>query len=141
MFSYFKIWKELTFMKKVTIYFAVALMVMSASFAVVTAAASSDKEVTVMGEVVDQPCFEGKKEGRGEAHKACALACAKRGNQLAVVENETNAVYSITGDYSANKNEKMIPFVSQMVEVKGTVTEKDGKKWLAISSIKKIETK
>lgn len=128
-------------MKKLTIYFAVALMVISASFAVAAAAASSDKEVTIKGEVVDQPCFEGKNGARGEGHKACALSCAKRGNQLAVVENDTNAIYSITGDYAANKNEKLIPFVAEMVEVKGTVTEKDGKKWLAVSSIKKIEMK
>lgn len=125
-------------MKKRLIYLAVALMAMSLSFA---ASARSDKEITIKGEVVDQPCFEGKEGGRGEAHKACALSCAKRGNQLAIVEDGSNAVYSITGDYSANKNEKLIPFVAEMVEVKGTVTEKDGKKWLAVSSIKKIETK
>jgi uncharacterized protein YdeI (BOF family) len=114
-------------------------MAMSLSFAV---SARSDKEVTIKGEVVDQPCFEGKKEaGRGEAHKGCALSCAKRGNQLAIVEDGSNAVYSITGDYSANKNEKLIPFVAEMVEVKGTVTEKDGKKMLAVTSIKKIEMK
>ena len=125
-------------MKKRLIYMAVALMAMSLSFA---ASARSDKEVTIKGEVVDQPCFEGKGGARGESHKACALSCAKRGNQLAIVEDGSSAVYSITGDYSANKNEKLIPFVAEMVEVKGTVTEKDGKKWLAVSSIKKIETK
>jgi hypothetical protein len=50
-------------------------------------------------------------------------------------------VYSITGDYAANKNEKLISFVAEIVEAKGTVTEKDGKKWLAISSIKKLDSK
>lgn len=128
-------------MKKVSVYLAVALMIMSASLAVVAASTGSDNEVTITGEVVDQPCFEGKGGAKGEGHKSCALACAKRGNQMAVLQNETNALYSITGDYSANKNEKLIPFVSEMVEVKGTVTEKDGKKWLAVSSIKKVEKK
>ena len=126
-------------MKKKLIYLAVAMMAMSLSFAV---SARSDKEVTIKGEVVDQPCFEGKKEaGKGEAHKTCALSCAKRGNQLAIVEDGSSAVYSIAGDYSANKNEKLIPFVAEMVEAKGTVTEKDGKKWLTVTSIKKVETK
>jgi type 1 fimbria pilin len=126
-------------MKKTLIYLAVTLMVIAASLATVAATSSEGKEVTVKGEVVDQPCFEGKNGARGEAHKACALSCAKRGNQLAVVEDKTNAIYSITGDYAANKNEKLIEFVTQMVEVKGTVTEKDGKKWLTVSSIKKLE--
>jgi hypothetical protein len=130
-------YKEIT-MKRTVIYLAVALMMIGASLAV---SARSDNEVTIKGEVVDQPCFEGKGGARGEAHRACALSCAKRGNQLAIVEDGSNAVYSITGDYSANKNEKLIPFVAEEVEVKGTVTEKDGKKWLAVTSIKKIEKK
>jgi type 1 fimbria pilin len=125
-------------MKRTLIYLAIAMMLMSAAIAV---SAASDKEVTITGEVIDQPCFESKGGARGEGHRACALSCAKRGNQLAVIEDGTNTVYSITGDYSANKNEKLIPYVAEVVEVKGTVTEKDGKKWLAVTSIKKAEKK
>lgn len=125
-------------MKRSFIYLAVALMVVGASFASVKAV--SDTEVTVKGEVIDQPCYD-KGGSKGEAHKACALSCAKRGNQMAILEDGTNTVYSITGDYSTNKNEKLIPFVAETVEVKGTVTEKDGKKMLNVTSIKKVETK
>ena len=92
----------------------------------------SDKMVAIKGEVIDQPCYEGKNGARGEGHKTCALACAKRGNQMAIID-ESNTVYSITGDYAANKNEKLIPYVASMVEAKGTVTEKDGKKWIEVS--------
>jgi hypothetical protein len=99
----------------------------------------ADGEVTILGEIIDQPCYEGKGGAKGAGHQSCALACAKRGNQMAVLENETNTVYSIEGDYSANKNEKLIPFVAEIVEVKGTVSEKDGKKWVTIASIKKAE--
>lgn len=125
-------------MKRKMIYMAVTLMVISATISV--ASARSDKEITVKGEVIDQSCYDSGGK-RGESHKACALSCAKRGNQLAVIEDGTNAVYAVTGDYAANKNEKLIPFVAEMVEVKGTVTEKDGKKWLTVSSIKKVEKK
>lgn len=125
-------------MKRSLIYLAVVLMVVGASFASVKAV--SDTEVTVKGEVIDQPCYD-KGGSKGEAHKACALSCAKRGNQLAILEDGTSTVYSITGDYSANKNEKLIPFVAETVEVKGTVTEKDGKKMLNVTSIKKVEMK
>ncbi len=123
-------------MKRVLVYLSMALMIIGA--AVAASAAPSDKEVTLKGEVIDQPCYDsgGKK---GEAHKACALSCAKRGNQMAILEDGSNAVYSITGDYAANKNEKLVPYVAETVEVKGTVTEKDGKKWLNITSIKKAE--
>lgn len=100
----------------------------------------SDKMVAIKGEVIDQPCYEGKNGARGDGHKTCALACAKRGNQMAIID-ESNTVYSITGDYAANKNEKLLPYVASMVEAKGTVTEKDGKKWIEVSSIKPVETK
>jgi type 1 fimbria pilin len=123
-------------MKRVLIYAAMALMMMGASIAV---SAASDKEVTLKGEVIDQPCYEGK-GAKGEAHKACALSCAKRGNQMAILD-DGGTVYSITGDYAANKNEKLISYVAETVEVKGTVSEKDGKKWLNITSIKKADTK
>ncbi|MEW6129018.1 MAG: hypothetical protein AB1757_18410 [Acidobacteriota bacterium] len=125
-------------MRKTLIYLAIVMLMIGTSIAV--AARTSDNEVTIKGEVVDQPCYDGKNGARGEGHKACALSCAKRGNQLAIVD-EKNIVYSITGDYSANKNEKLIPFVAEMVEVKGVVTEKDGKKSIAVTSIKKVETK
>ena len=128
-------------MKRTLIYLTIAMTIMAASLTLAVASAGGDNEVTITGEVVDQPCYDGNNAKRGDTHKGCAIACAKRGNQLAVVEDGSNTVYSITGDYAANKNEKLVAFVAEMVEVKGTVTEKDGKKWLNIASIKKVEMK
>lgn len=125
-------------MKRVLIYMTLALMMIGATVA--ASAAPRDNEVTLKGEVIDQPCYD-KGGKKGEDHKACALSCAKRGNQLAILEDGTSTVYSITGDYAANKNEKLIPYVAESVEVKGTITEKDGKKWLNVTSIKKAEAK
>ena len=129
-------------MRKRLIYCAVALMVAGLYLKAAPSLAYEDpkKEVTITGEVIDEPCYVGKNGARGEGHKNCALACAKRGNQMAIID-ESNTVYSITGDYAANKNEKLLPYVASMVEAKGTVTEKDGKKWIEVSSIKPVETK
>ncbi|HEX5731727.1 MAG TPA: hypothetical protein VF131_02745 [Blastocatellia bacterium] len=136
--------------KKRLIYCAIALMVAGLCLTAAPSLADDhkkgdkkkgdDKSVTIKGEVIDQPCYEGKDGARGEGHKSCALACAKRGNQMAIID-ESNTIYSIKGDYAANKNEKLIPFVASMVEAKGTVSEKDGKKWIDVSSIKPAETK
>ena len=126
-------------MKKRLIYLVVALMVIGGSLTVASAGSADDpKEVTVKGEVIDQVCFETKNGARGEAHRSCALSCAKRGNQMAIIEDGSDTVYAIAGDYSENKNEKLIPFVAEKVEAKGTVTEEDGKKLLTITSIKKL---
>jgi hypothetical protein len=110
-------------------------------FAVVAAAAFIASasvfaaETTVKGEVVDVACQVKKAPGgQGEAHKGCAEACAKKGSQMGILTSD--AVYEIEGDYAANKNEKLLPFVATQVEATGTVTEKDGKKVITVTSIK-----
>jgi|SRR5436853_3011259 len=118
----------------------IAISLMSIGVAVASSAARASvpaKDTKITGEVIDLPCYEGKNGARGEGHKSCALTCAKKGSQLAIVENGTNTVYSITGSYSANKNEKLISFVAETVEASGEVSEKDGKKFIEIKSIKK----
>jgi|SRR5947209_15583443 len=74
--------KEITTMKRTLIYLSIALLMIGA--AVAASAAPTDKEVTLKGEVIDQPCYD-KGGSKGAAHKACALSCAKRGNQLAIL--------------------------------------------------------
>ena len=129
-------------MRKTVVCCAMTLVLVGVSLAAASAPAlRRSSDISIKGEVVDLPCYEGKGGARGEGHKSCALSCAKKGNQLAIVEDGTNAIYAITGDYSGNKNAKLIPFVAEMVEVKGSVSEKDGKKFIVISSIKKSEMK
>lgn len=91
-------------------------------------------ETTVKGEVVDQQCFLKDKASRGADHKSCGTSCAKKGNALAIV-TESGDVYTITGSYAENKNAKLIDFVAKTVEAKGEVTEKDGKKTIAVASL------
>ena len=109
-------------MKRSFIYLAVVLMVASVSFAAGQGGDRGVVTVTVTGEVIDQPCYD-KGGSKGEAHKACALSCAKRGNQMAILEDGKNTVYSITGDYSANKNEKLdTPVESSWAELREAQT-------------------
>jgi hypothetical protein len=92
-------------------------------------------DTTIKGEVVDVACRMKKAPGgQGEAHKGCAEACAKKGSQMGILTED--AVYEIQGDYAANKNEKLLPFVAAQVEATGQVSEKDGKKVITVTSIK-----
>jgi hypothetical protein len=92
-------------------------------------------DMTVKGEVVDVSCSTSKGEaGRGDAHAGCAMSCAKGGQPVGILTDD--AVYTVTGDYAANKNAKILDFVAKKVEVTGEVTEKDGQKMIAIKSIK-----
>jgi hypothetical protein len=88
-------------------------------------------EVTIKGQIVDVACH---KDGKmGADHDACATSCAKRGQPAGVAA--ADGVYVITGKYAAEKNAKLIEFVNKTVQVKGTVTEKDGQKMIDASSI------
>lgn len=94
-------------------------------------------DMTIKGEVVDIACAtdkERKDGGKGEAHAACAMACAKKGQPVGVLT--ADAIYTVTGDYTANKNAKLLDFVAKKVIVTGEVTEKDGVKSINVKSIK-----
>ena len=95
------------------------------------------QQMTIKGEIVDVACATKKGEGgRGPDHAGCAMACAKKGMAVGVMT--TDAIYTITGDYAANNNAKLLDFVAKNVEVMGTVSEKDGQKMINITSIKAV---
>ncbi len=91
--------------------------------------------VTITGEVVDISCATEKgAAGRGDAHSACALTCAKEGKPVGVLTED--AVYEITGDFIANKNAKLLDFVAKVVTITGEVVERDGKRLLNVKTIR-----
>jgi type 1 fimbria pilin len=114
-----------------SLFASIALAALAAS----SGAPLSARDVTtVKGEVVDLACSISKGDGgRGEGHAACAMACAKRGNQMALLTADD--VYLIEGDYAANANAKLLDFVARQVEAKGTVAERDGKKTINIAAM------
>lgn len=90
--------------------------------------------ISVTGELIEVACHNSKGEGgRGEAHANCAMACAKRGNQMGILTDEV--VYLIEGDYSANNNAKLLDFVAKKVEARGEVSERDGQTMLNVSAM------
>jgi hypothetical protein len=104
-------------------------------FAVSLAPAGFAADMTIKGEVVDVACSMDKKDaGKGAAHAGCAMSCAKSGQPVGILT--ADAVYTITGDYAANKNAKLLDFVAKNVIVTGEVTEKDGEKSINVKSIK-----
>ncbi len=110
-------------------------VVAGAAFAVALASPLGAQATTVKGEVVDIACATKKAPGgKGTDHASCAMACAKKGMPAGIMT--ADAIYTVTGDYAANNNAKLLEFVAKSVEVTGTVTEKDGQKSIAIKSIK-----
>lgn len=110
-------------------------IVAGAAFVVSLAMPAFAADMTVKGEVVDIACSTMKKEaGKGEAHASCAMVCAKKGQPVGILT--ADAVYTVTGDYAANSNAKLLDFVAKNVIATGEVTEKDGVKSINVKSIK-----
>ena len=110
-------------------------MVAGAAFVAALATAVFAADMTVKGEVVDIACATDKKDaGRGAAHAACAMVCARKGQTIGILT--ADAIYTVTGDYAANSNAKLLDFVAKKVLITGEVTEKDGVKSINVKSIK-----
>ena len=87
--------------------------------------------VKVTGDLIDVMC--GSKPSPSH-NDACAAACAKRGEPVAVFAKD--GMYTITGKLTAEKNAKLIEFMAKHVTVTGEVTkDKDGKMSIAAESI------
>ncbi|HSL20813.1 MAG TPA: hypothetical protein VK886_04705 [Vicinamibacterales bacterium] len=88
---------------------------------------------TVKGEVVDVQCQAKKAENTGADHENCALSCAKRGAKMGILT--ADGVYVIAGDYTANKNEKLLPYVAKMVSATGEIAEQEGQKTITVAKM------
>ncbi len=110
-------------------------MLAGAAFVAALAMPAFASEMTVKGEVVDVACSTAKKEaGKGAGHANCAMVCAKKGQPVGILT--ADAVYTVTGDYTADNNAKLLDFVAKNVVAVGEVTEKDGVKTINLKSIK-----
>src|SRR5512142_2488600 len=89
---------------------------------------------TVKGEVIDVKCYTKDNTQKGADHADCALSCAKKGGPVGVL-TEDGTVYVITGNYTADNNKKILPFVAKNVSVTGNVGEADGQKTIAATKI------
>ena len=110
--------------------------VAAAAFVVALGAPAFAGEMTVKGELVDQMCYTKDAKNVGAGHESCAVTCAKKGQPVALVASD--GVYVVTGDLTKDNNAQLVPHMSHIVELTGDVTEKDGKKMIAATSIKMI---
>jgi hypothetical protein len=91
-----------------------------------TATKSSKGSQMLVGEIVDPACYL-INGAHGEPHKECAIACAKAGQGLALLEKKTNKVYLLcTEKPGQDPNALAINFVAQTVIVKGIVRSRGG---------------
>lgn len=92
------------------------------------------KKMELVGNVIDLACFVGH-DSIGEKHAACAEACAKAGNPLAILDAKSGQIYLPISMDHKDPNAKLMPFVEKRVKASGVVLEKAGVKGIVVQSI------
>ena len=97
----------------------------------------------VTGVLVDEACYLKDKSNTSNDHKdmdtACAQACAKNGNTVALV-TEKGDVYEVMamGALAGEKNAKLVPHMSHTVTLTGDIADVKGKKMIHATALKMI---
>ena len=89
---------------------------------------------TVKGEVVDLWCYMDH-GARGPKHKACAVACAKMGNPIGIVDSEGNVYVAVGSELHQPDRERLIEKMAQEVTVTGRVVSRGGLRMIYVKSI------
>jgi hypothetical protein len=93
------------------------------------------ERTTITGEVVDMWCYlEGG--DRGAAKKACATACAKAGNPIAILDAKGD-LYVTAGlkDHQPAQT-LLLDKMSELVTVSGTLVKKGGVTMIYVESVR-----
>lgn len=95
-------------------------------------------EVRLRGEVVETGCFVigGRK---GAQHEQCAIACARAGQGLGVLDEKTKTLYVAVLDHRDGPTENpLLPFIAHRVEVRGTLLEYGELPAIIVSDVKSL---
>jgi hypothetical protein len=103
-----------------------------------TVPAAKVQTVTMEGELVDPQCWY-THNGEGAEHAGCAKMCARGGQDLAFLNQETGAQYGIlAAGHGKNPNEGMFTHVGVRVRVKGTAYERGVNRGLIVQSVEPV---
>jgi hypothetical protein len=97
---------------------------------------AADESKSLTGEPVDIKCYLGGK--MGEAHAACAETCAKGGQPVGLLVDESGkkVLYLVIGDGQKKAAELVAGLMGKKVTAMGKVSEKDGLKVLTVTEVK-----
>ena len=100
------------------------------------------KTETVKGQLVDQSCYTmNKTANKGVDHKMpadtkdCAIACAKKGQPVALLTAD-GKVYTIYGGLAANNNAKLIAHMGHTVEITGDTMDMGATMMITADNVK-----
>jgi hypothetical protein len=114
--------------------FAIAGLGLMLSMGLLGTALAADKAVT--GTLEDSFCYV-TMGAKGAGHKKCAMACAKKGIPVALVEKGTDKMYILLPPKNdTSMPESVIKKMEDEVTVSGDAYDKGGISYLTVKSVK-----
>src|SRR5262245_53177136 len=114
---------------------AALVMLAAISSAVSAGAQPKGERTTITGEAVDMWCYlEGG--DRGAAKKACATACAKAGNPIAILDGKGNVFVAAGLSDHQPAQALLVEKMNEPVTVTGTLVKKGGVQMIYIESVR-----
>ena len=97
--------------------------------------AADTTEKTVTGWVLDSACAFTKGLTK-PISRDCALACARKGSQLVILQNDGSIYWPISDQVPAEgQNQRLLPFAGKRVTITGKVYTRGGSNALVIEKI------
>lgn len=97
--------------------------------------------VAMTGEIVDPQCYF-MHDARGQEHASCATRCARGGQGLAFLDEQSGKVFPLIGaTHGASQNDKVLPLVGKRVAVRGVVFNKGQDAVLQVQSVTEAKAK
>ena len=95
-------------------------------------------EIRLRGEVVETACFiMGNR--RGAEHRQCAIASARAGQDLGVLDEKSKQLYvAIVDRRDAGAENPLLPFIAHRVDVRGELLEYGDLPALIVTNVKSL---
>lgn len=97
-------------------------------------AGPTGEEVSIKGEVIDVWCYL-EAGDRGPEKKACAVACAKAGNPIGILDDKGNVTIALSIEDHTSAQKLLIDKMADTVTVNGTLVKKGGVQAIYIKSV------
>jgi hypothetical protein len=93
------------------------------------------QQVTIKGELVDSLCYV-TMNATGAGHKQCAIACAKAGIPISILEDGTGKLYTVLPkEDKTGYPESVINRMGETVTLKGDLYENGGNRYVTVESV------
>ena len=93
------------------------------------------QEITIKGELVDSLCYVAM-NAKGAGHKQCAIACAKAGIPISMLEDGTGKLYTVLPkEDKTGYPESVVNRMGEMVTLKGDLYENGGNRYVTVESV------